>query len=214
MTVENNSTNKNIFNLSKEKLNGYKLEYFEELKRVYLGIDENIFINFFTKLNEIREQGKSIYIAGNGGSYSNADHMVCDLGKNLDNLEKDFKGFKSHLLGGSLSTLTALSNDFHYNEIFSKRLELLGESGDGVICLSVSGKSGNILRLLQMAKTKKIKTFGIYGFGGGDALPLTDFPIALTSDNYGVVEDIQTIIFHTFVYSYRNEIFQDEIGKT
>jgi D-sedoheptulose 7-phosphate isomerase len=193
----------NTFILQNEEIKSQIDIYFNELKKVYEELDRNQYIEFISNLEQLRKSKKMIFAAGNGGSFSNADHLVCDLGKNLSNLDQHFSGFRAIPLSNGNSTLTAIANDMAYSEVFSKNLELLSDPGDALICLSVSGASPNILSALNTANRLGVITFGIYGFNGGEAERLTRHPLLIKSKNFGIVEDIQAIIFHTIVETYK-----------
>jgi D-sedoheptulose 7-phosphate isomerase len=204
---ENHMTNKiNLFQLTDEEIIQAKSKYFSQLETAFNTIKNEQYVEFIKNLNEKRERKKNVYVAGNGGSYSNADHIVCDIGKNIGHIKKDFAGFKSFLLSNGVSTMTAVSNDFGYEKLFSTNLELLGNSGDALICLSVSGQSPNIIAALKKAKDLGITSFGIYGFNGGDSSKLTDFSINVNSSNFGVVEDLQMMVFHNIVTLYATKL--------
>jgi D-sedoheptulose 7-phosphate isomerase len=204
---ENLMINKNEgFDLSDQEIILAKSNYFIQVETAFNAIKNEQYVGFIKNLNEKRESKKNVYVAGNGGSYSNADHIVCDIGKNIGQITKNFAGFKSFLLGNGVSTMTAVSNDFGYEKLFSTNLELLGNPGDGLICLSVSGQSPNIIAALKKARELGITSFGIYGFNGGDSSKLTDFSINVDSSNFGVVEDIQMMIFHNIVNLYASKL--------
>ena len=114
-------------------------------------------------------KAKRVYVIGNGGSAANAIHIVNDL----------FScGVKAQSLTADVATLTAIANDFGYEHIFSRQLEVLGEPGDLLIALSGSGNSPNILRALDVCKTTGIVTYAIIGdFGEAQAQARAHFTI-------------------------------------
>ena len=98
------------------------------------------------------KKAKRVYLVGNGGSYANAIHIQNDLLA---------QGIKAYTLDAA--TLTATANDYSYEEIFSRWLEVVGEKGDLLIALSGSGKSKNILKAVEAAKSKGMDVETIYG---------------------------------------------------
>jgi D-sedoheptulose 7-phosphate isomerase len=100
------------------------------------------------------KKAKRVYICGNGGSAANAIHIANDLIS---------CGIKAHALTADVSTLTAIANDYSYEEIFSRQIRNFGEPGDLLIALSGSGRSANILRAIEAAKEMGMQTASIFG---------------------------------------------------
>lgn len=108
--------------------------------------------------NEVSEtliKGGTIFLAGNGGSFSDSQHIAAEF---VGKLNHQRIPLASIALGTNLSSVTAIANDFGYDQIFSRELEALGSEKDYLIALSTSGESKNIIKLLETAKLKKIKT--------------------------------------------------------
>jgi D-sedoheptulose 7-phosphate isomerase len=148
---------------------------------------------------------KKILIAGNGGSASLASHLCADLQKTI--LESDYstkKRLQVFSLTDNIPLLTAWANDYGYEHVFSQQLVNIGEAGDLLLVISGSGNSKNIVNALSMAKTKKLTTFGLFGFKGGSALSMVDDYILIESDRYGVIEDMHCIIAHMLTEILKN----------
>ncbi len=103
---------------------------------------------------------KHVYIIGNGGSAANAEHIANDLVA---------CGIRAHALT-SLATLTAIANDFGWENVFSRQIALYGEPGDLLIAMSGSGKSPNILRAVDQAESLGMKVFKIFGNERGEGM--------------------------------------------
>ena len=106
------------------------------------------------RLAKAIKKAKRVYICGNGGSAANALHIANDLIS---------CGIKAQALTGDVATLTAVANDFRYEEVFSRQLDVLAESGDLLVALSGSGRSANILGGIESARRRGAKTFAIVG---------------------------------------------------
>ena len=106
------------------------------------------------ELANVIRKAKRVYLIGNGGSAANAIHIANDL---------IACGIKAHALTADVATLTAIANDYSYEEIFARQLECLVDADDLLLALSGSGRSRNICRALQMAKRKGASTFAIVG---------------------------------------------------
>lgn len=106
------------------------------------------------KLRKAILRAKRIWLCGNGGSATNAIHLANDFVS---------IGLRAQALTADVATLTAIANDFSYEEIFSRQLQVQGEKGDLLICLSGSGKSPNILKAIEKGKELGIYTYAIVG---------------------------------------------------
>lgn len=151
-----------------------------------------------TIITALIDSEKTLFICGNGGSAATASHMVCDLGKTIlgKNPRLNNKRLRIICLNDSIPLMTAWSNDENYHCIFSEQLKTLGRNGDHLIVITGSGNSTNIIEIVKEAKQMKIKTFGLLGFDGGKVKRLLDDYLLVKSSNYGLVEDIHTIINH------------------
>tara|TARA_Y100001935_G_C17009034_1_gene362006 strand:- start:25 stop:591 length:567 start_codon:yes stop_codon:yes gene_type:complete len=140
------------------------------------------------------KSNKSIVVFGNGGSGSNAIHIVNDL----ITLKKNLNLTKSSVysLNSNVAVISCIANDFGYDQIFSEQIKLQLKKGDLVIPLSGSGNSQNILKAIKMSNKMGIDTFGIFGFDGGRAKKMCKKYIHLDVNDMQVSEDMQTIIFH------------------
>ncbi len=135
------------------------------------------------------KSNKKIFICGNGGSAANANHIEIDLLNN--NLPLNITSLNSNI-----PVITCIANDFGYENIFSKQIEIKAKRGDLLILLSGSGNSKNILKAIKTAKKIGINTFGLFGYSGGRAIKLAEKSIHIDSNNMQICEDVQMIIFH------------------
>lgn len=138
--------------------------------------------------------GAQLFIAGNGGSAGNANHMANDLLYPLS--KRKGSGIRVHALAANPAVMTCLANDEGYENVFAYQLAILGRPGDIVLTLSGSGNSPNILRLIEEARSMNIKSYAILGYSGGHAKNLADVPIHFAVDDMQVAEDTQLIIGH------------------
>lgn len=143
-------------------------------------------------LEKTREDGRRLFLMGNGGSASLASHLICDLGK--------FRGLKATALTDSVSIITAYGNDVSYDVIFENQIRLLAEKGDVVIGISGSGNSENIIRGIRTAKEIGCTTIGFTAFGGGKLKEVVDECIIITTNNMQHAEDLHTLIGHMIAF--------------
>ena len=137
---------------------------------------------------------KVIFWCGNGGSAAESSHLAVEL---IGRFKNNRKSLPSLSLNSDTSAITCIANDFGYNEIFARQLEGLGEKGDVLIVLSSSGKSENIIRVLQKAKEMQITSIALLGKGGGLAVDLADFSIVVQSDETARIQEIHLLLGHT-----------------
>lgn len=155
------------------------------------------------KLIELAKAGNPVLVCGNGGSAAIAEHMSCDHTKGVAT-DTDLKPFFIPLQS-NVSMLTAIANDFGYNEVFRKQIKMFPNKNAGVLAISSSGKSGNIFNALDIARFYKMPTMAMVGFDGGSVVDwkVAEIVIHVKSNNYGVVEDCHQIIMHSMAQSIR-----------
>ncbi len=185
-------------------------DYFEKLKQGLDAINESEIEKVADVLFEAWKNGKQVFILGNGGSATTALHFSCDLGKNtIKDHNSDEKRFRVIPLVGSIATLTALSNDLGYDDIFSEQLKNLVMGDDVVIAISGSGKSPNVLKAVEVAKNAKAITISFTGFDGGKLKSISDYNINFNEKHYGRIEDAHLILEHLIT-----EILKERISDS
>lgn len=126
-----------------------------ESTRLFLEDNFNSFKNFFDLCTTSIKKGNKIILFGNGGSAADAQHIATEL---IVRYKKNRKSIPAISLSTDTSALTAIGNDFSFNQIFSRQIESIGKKGDIAIGITTSGKSLNVLNALDIAKKKKIKS--------------------------------------------------------
>ena len=138
----------------------------------------------------------SIWILGNGGSASTAEHLETDLSF----IRHEIKNLKirASALTGNSALITAIANDIGYENIFSHQLLRKATNGDLCILISASGKSLNLINAVRIAKQMGLGTIGLLGFDGGELASQVDFSIIVETEigKYGPVEDVHLAICH------------------
>jgi D-sedoheptulose 7-phosphate isomerase len=150
------------------------------------------------------KKGGTVFWCGNGGSAADAQHLSAEL---IGRLVNNRKPLSSIALNSDIAALTCISNDFGYEEIFSRQLEGLAKQDDFLILLSTSGKSENILRCLEKAKQLQIPVASLLGKGGGDLFSLSDFEIVINSNNTARIQEMHKFIGHSIC-----QIIERELG--
>ncbi len=157
------------------------------------------------KLLAMREDGKSLYICGNGGSAGNAIHLANDFSYGIN---PGKKALKVEALSANPAVLTCLGNDIGYENIYSHQLLTKAEKGDVLIVLSGSGNSENIINALGQAKQSGMTTYAILGYSGGKAKVAADHSIHFPINDMQISEDTQVIVGHMLM-----QILYSELSK-
>ena len=152
------------------------------------------------KIHEIWKQDRQLFVIGNGGSAANASHFVTDLGKSASDAMG--KPFRCMSLNDNVSWLTAIGNDYAYQEVFSRQLLNYARPGDTLFVLGVSGSSPNVVTAVEWAKNNGVYVIALTGGKRGKLAELADFSIVINSTHYGRVEDAQMGICHMICYSF------------
>jgi D-sedoheptulose 7-phosphate isomerase len=149
------------------------------------------------------EHGRTLFLCGNGGSGSNASHFCEDLGKGTLRREDFDNDAKKRLRVLSLTDNTpyilAWGNDEGFDRVFVEQLKNLASEGDALVAISGSGNSPNILRAVEWANRRGLKTFGCTGFTGGKLRTLAHQGLHVPLDDMGIVESIHLTAFHWVV---------------
>ncbi len=187
-------------------IEGHVSEYLERLRRAVEGLPRDRLNALGETLFRAYRNNKQVFILGNGGSSSTASHMAADLAKNT--IGPNMKRFRIVSLNDNAAIVTALANDLGYEHVFSEQLTNLVQAGDVLIVVSASGNSPNVLNAMRYARSRSAEVVGLLGFSGGAAAALSDIPLVVPSDHYGVIEDIHLIINHILVDYFRARLAQ------
>ena len=151
--------------------------------------------------------GHKILFAGNGGSAADAQHLAGEL---VSRFNYDRPGLAAFALTTNTSVLTAIGNDYGYERIFARQIEAVGTEGDVFFAISTSGRSPNILKALQAARSKGLVTVGLTGRSGGTMRELCDHCLSSPSDATPRIQEGHIAIGHTLCWLIEREIFPRE----
>ena len=169
-------------------------DYSRRLQAVLAGADWSGVHQLAQALLESWQQGRRVFLCGNGGSAGNAIHLANDF--LYGTAKKTGGGIRAIALSANTAVLTCLANDIGYDYIFSEQLAVQAQKDDLLIALSGSGNSGNIVRALEQASAMGVKSFAILGFSGGKSMQLADSAIHFPVDDMQIAEDLQLIVGH------------------
>jgi D-sedoheptulose 7-phosphate isomerase len=176
------------FNL-KNKI-GYHYKQIQELS--------NLIINTIKK-------NACIFWCGNGGSAADSQHLAAEL---VGRFEINRAPIKSIALTTDTSILTAISNDYSFEQVFKRQIQALGSKKDLLIVISTSGNSKNIIEAVKEAKKKRIKTFALLGKSGGKIKKLVNKNIVIPSNKVSRIQEMHILIGHIVSGLAEKKIFK------
>jgi D-sedoheptulose 7-phosphate isomerase len=185
----------NLDRIFTKDVEAFSSNYFNYLKQVLDNIDLAEIRVFVETLLDARERGATVFFIGNGGSAATASHFANDLSIGTNAYEKPFRVVS---LTDNVPVMTALGNDFGYDEIFVRQLMVLAKAGDVLVAISASGNSPNLLKSFEYASGAGVKSVAITSFDGGKMKEMADVSLHVPTDpkEYGPAEDAHMIIDH------------------
>lgn len=146
---------------------------------------------------------RRIFIAGNGGSAADAQHFAAEL---VARFEREREPVSAEALSTDTSVITAIANDYSFEEIFSRQLEAKANADDLFIGISTSGNSKNIVKALEFCKKHKIKTVLFTGKKPSKGSALADFTFHVDSDRVSVIQTVHQVVYHSICEFIEQEV--------
>jgi D-sedoheptulose 7-phosphate isomerase len=150
------------------------------------------------------KEDRQIFVFGNGGSATNASHFATDLGKGAS--DKLSKPFRVMSLNDNTGWITALGNDYSYDDIFVRQLMNFARPGDIAFVMSVSGNSPNLVKALQWSKEKGLITIAMVGEKRGKLAEIADHALVVEDGHYGRAEDTHMTMSHMICYAFIEQV--------
>lgn len=138
-------------------------------------------------------QGQRIYLCGNGGSAADAQHIAAEL---IGRFVHDRRALPAIALTTDTSALTAIGNDYGYDEVFSRQVDGLCREGDVLVAISTSGNSGNVLKAVDAAHRAGASVIGLSGKSGGALDAKCDISLVVPSDITARIQEMHIVIGH------------------
>ncbi len=145
-------------------------------------------------LAEALKAGRTLLICGNGGSAADASHIAAEI---VGRFVKERKGYAAIALSDSPATLTAVSNDYGFDEVFARQVEAYGRPGDVLLAISTSGNSPNVLKAIEQAKALGLATITLLGKDGGQARGQADVEFVVRQDVTARIQEAHQLIYHS-----------------
>ncbi|MBQ4421245.1 MAG: D-sedoheptulose 7-phosphate isomerase [Bacteroidales bacterium] len=160
-----------------------------------------------TLIVEAYKNGKKVLFCGNGGSAADAQHLAAELSGRF---YYDRKPLYAEALHVNTSYLTAVANDYSYEDIFARILEAEGGEGDILVGISTSGNSANVLKAFEVAKRKGMHTIAFTGMGGGKMAEKSDILLAVPSKDTPRIQESHIMIGHIICEMVEKTLFPKE----
>jgi phosphoheptose isomerase len=151
--------------------------------------------------------GNKLLVCGNGGSAADAAHFATEL---VVRFARDRRAQPAICLASDGGLLTAAANDYGFNEIFARQVAAFGQPGDALICLTTSGKSKNVVRALEEAKARKVKTIALLGRDGGSTIGMADVDLLVRSDSTARVQEAHQLLLHVLCETIESRLEKTE----
>ena len=182
--------------------------YFAYLKSTLDSINPDSLEKLSDEFEGARENGNTIFVAGNGGSAATATTMANDIGFDIIKKTGTTKPFKVMALTDNSSVITAISNDVGYNDVFINQLRIHYRKGDKLLVISASGNSENVILASDWVKSQGGTVIGFLGFDGGKLLEICDVAVHVKTSpgEYGPVEDTHLILNHILAHWFQNKL--------
>ena len=156
-------------------------------------------------IEQCLRSGNKLLVCGNGGSASDAAHFATEL---VVRFAKERRAYPAICLTGDGGLLTAAANDYGFDEIFARQVAAFGVPGDVLICLTTSGKSKNVHRALEEAKSRKLKTVAFLGRDGGSTIRLADVDLLVASDSTARIQEAHKLLLHVLCETVESRLAQ------
>jgi D-sedoheptulose 7-phosphate isomerase len=144
-------------------------------------------------IGECFRKGNKLLVCGNGGSAADASHFATEL---VVRFTKDRRAVPAISLASDSGILTACGNDYGFDQIFARQVAAFGREGDVLICLTTSGNSKNVLRALEEAKARKLKTIAFLGRDGGSTVGIADIDLLVKDDSTARIQEAHQLLIH------------------
>ena len=159
---------------------------------------------------EAMNSGKKLMVCGNGGSAADAQHLVAEF---VSRLTVDRPALRAVALTTDTSILTAIGNDYSYDNVFERQVEALANAGDVLLAISTSGNSKNCIKALRKAKDMQVHTIAYTGNNGGGMAELAELNVIVPSDTTMNIQESHLALEHIFCMVVERCYFGEDFGS-
>lgn len=192
----------------------------EKIKRAYeesIRVKEQFFKENISLIREVAEliaktlnEGGKILIFGNGGSATDASHIAAEF---VNRFKRERPGLPAIALNTDMAVITAIANDYDYSEIFSKQIRAFGQQGDIAIGISTSGSSRNVIKGIETAKKRGLKTIAFTSKKGEKLISKVDYAFAVSSEETPRIQEAHITLGHILCELVEDILFEIPITK-
>ena len=150
-----------------------------------------------------REAGGKLLVFGNGGSAADAQHLAAEL---VNRFQRERPAIAAIALSTDTSILTSVANDYSFDRVFVRQIEALGRPGDVALGISTSGRSPSVVRALEAARARGLKTVALTGRDGGTAAEVADILVNVPADSTARIQEVHRTLIHAIC-----ELIEDEL---
>ncbi|MFH1913957.1 MAG: D-sedoheptulose 7-phosphate isomerase [Pseudomonadota bacterium] len=176
-----------------------------EARKAFFDAKAELVVDIARAMAVCLANGGKVMFCGNGGSAADSQHLAAEF-TNRFRLERP--PLPGLALTTDTSALTAIANDYSFDEVFSKQLQALGRPGDMLVGLSTSGTSTNVVRAMREARRNGITTVGLSGQSGGEMTAVSDFLVTVPSSDTAVIQEIHIAAGHMFCHLVDHFLFE------
>lgn len=149
--------------------------------------------------------GKKLILFGNGGSATDASHIAAEF---VNRFKKERPSLPAIALNTDMAVITAIANDYDYSDVFAKQLKALGAEGDIVLAISTSGSAANVLKAMEVAKKKRLKTIAFTGAKGEKFASKATYAFIVPSDNTPRIQETHITLGHVLCQMVEEILFE------
>lgn len=183
----------------------FSAQYRQQLIDTLHLIDTGLVDRIIAVLAQARDEGRQIFVCGNGGSAASASHFTCDMVKGASFQKDPARRMKIMALTDMMPTMTAYANDVSYDAVFVEPLKNFARKGDVVMCISGSGNSPNVLRAMEYANATGCQTIAMTGRDGGKLGPMAQINLQVPVQHMGRIEDAHMAACHMIAYAFMED---------
>jgi D-sedoheptulose 7-phosphate isomerase len=173
-------------------------DYIKSAGRVLTSVDSSVVEEAAGLCIECVQNGGTVFFCGNGGSAVDSQHLAGEL---VGRFRLERKAIPAVALTANSAIVTAIANDYDFTEIFSRQIEALGKPGDVLVAITTSGTSVNVLKAVETARGRSMKTIGFTGAGSGTLSNVTDICIRASSAETSHIQEALLMAGHAICYA-------------
>jgi D-sedoheptulose 7-phosphate isomerase len=191
------------------------MEIEEVVKKAYeesIRVKEKFFRENVSLIKEVAEiiaktlnEGGKILIFGNGGSATDASHIAAEF---VNRFKRERPGLPAIALNTDMAVITAIANDYDYSEVFAKQIKALGQKGDVAIGISTSGSSRNVIKAIEVAKKRGLKTIAFTSKKGEKLISKVDYAFAVSSEETPRIQETHITLGHILCELVEDILFE------